>query len=65
MKSVDVAVPSFILCVFGTDSRYDYNDVALQWNYISNPLNEIGVTVVSNGADWAGRFLKAMLTESK
>ena len=64
-KSVEVICPSFILCVIGTDSKYDNSVVSFRWNYITNHLKEIGVTVVCNGADGAGPFLKAMLAESK
>ena len=64
-KPVDVRCPSSILCVIGTDSRYDNSDVSSRWHHISTKLKEIGITVVSNGADGAGPFLKAMLLESK
>ena len=64
-KPVDVRCPSFILCVIGTDSRYDHNDDALRWKHIADHLKEIEITIVSNGADGAGPFLKAMVSESK
>ena len=63
-KPVNVLCPSFILCVLGTDAKYDHSDVSARWTYISENLKKIGIKVC-NGADGAGPFLKVMLTESK
>ena len=65
VKSVSVVVPSFLLFVVGTNSKYDFNDVLNRLKHISSELANRGITVVSIGADGAGPFLKAMLTESK
>ena len=64
-KTVSVVVPSFFLFVYGTDSKYNHSDVVNRLNFISSELSKRGITVVSNGADGAGPFLKAMLVESK
>ena len=64
-KSVNTTVPSFILCLLGTDSKYKHSDITLRWKHIATSLGKLGITVLSNGADGAGPFLKAMITESK
>ena len=64
-KPVDILCPSFILCVMGTDSRYSNKEVISRWHHVSSKLKEVGITVVSNGADGAGPFLRAMVLESK
>ena len=64
-KSVNTTVPSFILCLLGTDSKYKHSDITLRWKYIASSLGNLGITVLSNGADGAGPFLKAMINESK
>ena len=55
-KSVSVVVPSFILFVLGTDSKYDHSDIVTRFNLILLELKKLGITVVSNGADGAGRY---------
>ena len=62
-KPIEVLCPSFILCVIGTDSKYDNNDISSRWVYIAEKLKDIGITVVCNGADGASPFLKAMLKD--
>ena len=64
-KSVNIDVPSFILFILGTDSKYDHSDIELRFNIISRELRERGITVISNGADGAGPFLRCMVNESK
>ena len=65
VKSVKVDVPSFVLAVLGTDSRYDHSVITKRWQYIESELLKRGITVISNGSDGAGPFLKAMLSETK
>ena len=64
-RSVQIEVPSFIVAVLGTDSKYDHKVIIQRWNFIANGLLKEGIKVVSNGADGAGPFLKAMLVETK
>ena len=63
-KSIDTSVPSFVLFVLCTDSRYDHQIVLDRLSYIEAQLKRYGVTVISIGADGAGPFLKAMTTRS-
>ena len=44
-KSVNTTVPSFILCVLGTDSKYKHSDISLRWNYITWSLGKVGISV--------------------
>ena len=60
VKSIDTSVPSFVLFTMCTDSKYNHQQILQRWNYIQQHLSKIGITVVSNGADGAGPFLKAM-----
>ena len=65
VQSVEVEVPSFVLSVLGTDSKYDNVVVSKRWQYMERELGKVGVTVISYGSDGAGPFLKAMLVETK
>ena len=64
-KSVNALVPSFILFVLGTDSRYDHMVITKRFEYVSSELRKRGIKVVSSGADGAGPFLKAMVIQSQ
>lgn len=63
-KPVNVDSPSFLLFVLGTDSKYTHTAVTQRWTYIQKELLKRNVHVITNGADGAGPFLKAMVTES-
>ena len=65
VQSIAVEVPSFVLAVIGTDSKYDNTVVSKRWEHIDNELKKLGIVVISNGSDGAGPFLKSMLTETK
>ena len=60
VKSIDTSVPSFVLFAMCTDSKYDHRQILQRWRYIEQQLSSKGITVISNGADGAGPFLKAM-----
>ena len=64
-KSVNAIVPSFIIFVLGTDSKYDHIVISKRFEYVSSELGKLGVKVVSNGADGAGPFLKAMVIQAQ
>ena len=64
VKSVKVSVPSFVLFTLCTDSKYDNTVIMKRWDYVQTNLQKLGITVVSNGADGAGPFLKAMSIKS-
>ena len=63
-KPVSAVAPSFVLFLLGTDSKYTHVEIARRWKFVNNELQKRGVTVYTNGADGAGPFLKAMMTES-
>uniref|UniRef100_A0A7M5X9S7 Uncharacterized protein n=2 Tax=Clytia hemisphaerica TaxID=252671 RepID=A0A7M5X9S7_9CNID len=64
-KSVKAGVPSFVLFSLATDAKYDHTIILKRWNHIEKGLKEIGLTVLSNGADGAGPFLKAMTIKTQ
>ena len=57
--------PAFVFFVLGTDSSYKFDDVSLRFTYVKNGFQQIGVNVISFGADGAGPFLKAMVKGSQ
>ena len=61
--SVIVRHLSFSFC--GTDFSYNYVDVLSRLGNVTAELIELGVTVLSFGADGAGPFLKAILDGSQ
>ncbi len=63
-KPVNVDSPSFLLFVLGTDSKYTHTVITQRWSYIEKELLKREVRVLTNGADGAGPFLKAMVLES-
>ena len=65
VKSIKVDVPSFTLAVLSIDSKYNHNVITKRWNYIESELLKKGITVINNGSDGAGPFLKAMLEEAR
>ena len=65
VKPIKVDAPSFVLAVLGTDSKYDHTVIMKRWHHVDKELLSRGVTVISNGSDGAGPFLKAMITETK
>lgn len=64
VKSVKISVPSFVLFTICTDSKYDNSVIMKRWDYVQSQLSKIGIKVISNGADGAGPFLKAMSIKS-
>lgn len=64
VTSVKISVPSFVLFTLCTDSKYDNSVIMKRWDYVQSNLKKIGITVISNGADGAGPFLKAMSINS-
>ena len=63
-KSIDTAVPSFVLFSLCTDSKYNHQQILQRWNYVEQQLSDRGITVISHGSDGAGPFLKAMTMKS-
>ncbi len=59
-KSVKTTTPSFVLFSISTDAKYDNSIIIKRWDHIEKELNKIGIKILSNGADGAGPFLKAM-----
>ncbi|MEO0687519.1 MAG: hypothetical protein AAFY76_21335, partial [Cyanobacteria bacterium J06649_11] len=64
IKSIAISVPSFVLFTICTDSKYDNQIIMKRWSYVSKQLTDLGIIVLSNGADGTGPFLKAMTKKS-
>ena len=64
-QPVSTDAPSFILCVLGTDSTYTHVEIEKRWQIIEEGLKRHNIVVLTNGADGAGPFLKAMVSRSK
>lgn len=52
--------PTLILFMLCTDAKYNHEVVIRRWKYVEIELKKRGITIISNGADGAGPFLKAM-----
>ena len=63
-QPVDGIAPASILLVLGTDSKYTHELIIERWNFIEKELLKRDIKVISNGADGAGPFTKAMLSKS-
>ncbi len=63
-QHVSVDAPSFVLFILGTDSKYTHVEIEQRWDFIKHELEKRNVIVLSNGADGAGQFLKAMVKKS-
>ena len=64
-QPVSPDAPSFVLCVLGTDSTYTHVEIEKRWQIIEDGLKKQNIAVLTNGADGAGPFLKAMVSRSK
>ena len=64
IKPVDTSAPAFVLFTMCTDSKYDYQIISKRLMYVRRELRNIGITILSHGADGAGPFLKAMNLQS-
>ena len=60
-QPVSSDAPTFVLFVLGTDSKYDHKVIEERWRKIETELRKRKIFVLSNGADGAGPFLKAMI----
>jgi hypothetical protein len=52
--------PTFCLCVFGTDNKFDADTVVRRWDTIRDMLSEVGVELLGVSSDGDSRLLKAM-----
>lgn len=57
--------PPFPLLVFGTDSKFVAEDVSARWNFITNKLNELGITVLTISSDSDPKYNSAMRKNSR
>ena len=64
IKSIDSVCSSFVLFALCTDSKYDNKVISSRWKYITEQLKDIGITLISNGADGAGPFMKVMTNKT-
>lgn len=56
--------PSFCLVIFGSDSRYNADDVARRWSFISSELEKTGIGVLSISSDSDPKYNSAMRQNS-
>lgn len=57
---VDKATP-FVLCIFGTDNKFNAKDVARRWQWVKNEGKEkYGITFLANCSDGDTRLMKCM-----
>lgn len=52
--------PCFCLCLFGTDNKFNFQDVLNRWKFICRELNGQGIKVAGISSDGDSRLLKAM-----
>lgn len=57
--------PAFCLMLFGTDNKFQSENVVQWWKYICNILKSHGIEVIGMAADGDSRVLKAMQDVSK
>lgn len=54
------SAPPYCLVVFGTDNRFDSNDVSKRWKHIKDNLEMRGIILLGFSSDGDTRLLKAM-----
>ncbi|CAG9820579.1 unnamed protein product [Phaedon cochleariae] len=54
------SAPPFCLVIFGTDNKFDSNDVTKRWEHIKENLRRRGITVLGFSSDGDTRLLKTM-----
>ena len=52
--------PTLVVFMLCTDAKYNHDVVLRRWEYVETELKKRGIGIISNGADGAGPFLKAM-----
>lgn len=55
--------PTFCLCLFGTDNKFDFKIVRRRWSFIRSGLEKEGISVLGISSDGDPRLLRAMQTE--
>ena len=63
-KPINPSAPAFIIFMMCTDATYNHDTILSRWGYVESELKKRGVGVVTNGADGAGPFLKAMTSKT-
>lgn len=57
--------PAFCLLAFGTDNKYEGIDVGRRWDYLTNNLKSIGISVITISSDSDTKFNRAMRRNSR
>lgn len=52
--------PSFCLCIFGTNNKFNYEDVIKRWNVMEKLASDFGIKILGYSSDGDTRLLKAM-----
>ena len=58
------AVPAFCLCYFGSDNKFDNDQVMHRWKWMEKKAAEYGVNILGFSGDADSRILKAMKFEA-
>ncbi|VEN57573.1 unnamed protein product [Callosobruchus maculatus] len=53
-------VPPYVLCAFGTDNKFNHNDVLQRWEFIKVEAAKFNIRILGFSSDGDTRLLKAM-----
>ena len=57
-------VPPICLAYFGTDNKFNTENILLRWKYIAQECSACGITMLSFGSDGDSRLMKDMKISS-
>lgn len=57
--------PPFPLLIFGTDSKFDAEDVSRRWKFLTNKLNALGIEVLTMSSDSDPKYNSGMRRNSR
>lgn len=57
--------PPFPLLLFGTDSKFNAEDVSQRWKFITNNLNDLGISVLTISSDSDPKYNSGMRKNSR
>lgn len=58
-KPLEDSAPSFCLCVYGTDNRFNYSDVITRWDVMDKLAKDVGITILGYSSDGRYTFIKS------
>lgn len=63
-KPLEDKSPAFCLNIFGTNNKFNFEDVINRWNTMEKLASEVGITILGYSSDGDTRLLKAMQTRA-